>query len=62
MWVYIGYYGASNVDLLTKWVVRSKYGVLVILFVVAAVIGVTALYRRRLKGHKRRRRVRALFR
>jgi membrane protein DedA with SNARE-associated domain len=50
VWVYIGYYGASNVDLLTKWVVRSKYGVLVILFVVAAVIGVTALYRRRLKA------------
>ena len=49
IWVYLGYYGATNVDNLMKWIYRGKIGVAVLAGAVIVIVIIVTLVKRKIR-------------
>ncbi len=49
-WVYLGYFGAHERDVLIRWITRSQFGALALVLVVVAAVLISAYVRRRIKA------------
>lgn len=48
VWTYLGFYGASNMDILLKWMKNTKIGILIVLAVVIAVYFISKLFKKKI--------------
>lgn len=48
IWTYLGYYGASNMDSLIKWMKNTKIGILIVLVVIVSVYFITKIFKKKL--------------
>jgi len=48
VWTYLGFYGASNMDVLLKWMKNTKIGIVIVLAVVIAVYFISKLFKKKI--------------
>jgi len=48
VWTYLGFYGASNMDVLIKWMKNTKIGILVVFLVLVAVFFISKLFKKKI--------------
>ncbi len=49
-WIFLGYYGATNREWLIRWITRSQYGILGLIFLIILIFIVYAFIRRKLRN------------
>lgn len=54
VWIYLGYYGASNWDWLAMWISRSHMAILVIIALFAVLIAAHTIFKRKIKRIEKR--------
>jgi len=48
VWTYLGFYGASNMDVLLKWMKNTKIGIVIVLAVIVAVYFISKLFKKKI--------------
>jgi membrane protein DedA with SNARE-associated domain len=48
VWTYLGFYGASNMDVLLKWMKNTKIGIVIVLAVIIAVYFIGKLFKKKI--------------
>jgi len=48
VWTYLGFYGASNMDILLKWMKNTKIGIVIVLAVIIAVYFISKLFKKKI--------------
>ncbi len=48
IWTYLGYFGASNMDIMIKWIKNTKIGFIIVILVVAVIYLIAKLFKKKI--------------